>query len=124
MNAKPGKIDHDAADSPEGKLIGGAIQKNRDKARQASPITWVSKDDASILNMHGTEDPLVIYDQSVSFHAALQKAGVDSTLVTVKGAGHGFGGPEVDLCVRTFLENRLLGRSRKLKDQTIQLSPR
>jgi len=31
--------------------------------------------------------------QSELLHAALQKAGVESTFIIVKGAGHGFGGP-------------------------------
>ena len=124
MNAKAGKIDHDSPDSPESKLIGGAIQQNKDKARNASPLTWVSKDDAPILIMHGTDDPLVIYPQSVAFHAAFRKVGVDSTLITVQGAGHGFGGAEVDRCVRTFLENQLLDHRARLKDQTIESTRR
>ena len=33
---------HDAINSPESKLIGGAIQENKDKATAANPITYLS----------------------------------------------------------------------------------
>src|SRR5579872_5779829 len=36
---------HDNANSPESRLVGGAIQDNQDAARNASPTTYVSKDD-------------------------------------------------------------------------------
>jgi dipeptidyl aminopeptidase/acylaminoacyl peptidase len=40
---------HDGADSPESFLLGGPIQQHRDKATQANPITYVSKDDPPFL---------------------------------------------------------------------------
>ncbi len=79
----------DAADSPEGKLIGGAIPENKDKALAASPTTYVTKDDAPFLIMHGDKDPLVPTAQSTELHELLQKAGVPSQLVILPGAGHG-----------------------------------
>ena len=33
MADRPGRIDHNAPDSPESELIGGAIQEHKDKAR-------------------------------------------------------------------------------------------
>lgn len=119
MDDHPSKIVHNAPDSPESLLIGGAIQKNREKTRNASPITHVSKDDAPILIGHGTEDELVAYQQSVDFHAKLKKAGVDSTLITVKGAGHGLGGRELQSLVTRFLAIHLLGKKDSVADQTL-----
>ena len=84
----------DAADSPEGKLIGGAVPENKDKARAASPTTYVTKDDAPFLIMHGDKDPLVPSAQSTELHELLEKAGVPSKLVILPGAGHG--GPQFD----------------------------
>jgi acetyl esterase/lipase len=100
-------FDHDAANSPESELIGGAVQQNEDKAAKANPVTYVSRDDAPFLIMHGNRDNLVPYQQSELLRDALQKAGVEVTLKIVEGAGHGFGGPEIDRQVAEFFEKHL-----------------
>lgn len=119
MDDHPSKIVHNAPGSPESQLIGGAIQQNKAKTRQASPISHVSRDDAPILIAHGTEDALVAYPQSVDFHAKLKQAGVDSTLITVKGAGHGLGGTKLQSIVTRFLAIHLLDKVDSIKDQTL-----
>ena len=96
MNDIPGRIDHNAADSPESMFIGGPIQEHPEKAQRANPIRYVSSDDPPMLHMHGERDQSVPYNQSELLHAALKKAGVDSTLYKVKGADHGFRGMEGD----------------------------
>ena len=104
------RIQHDSPNSPESHLIGGALQENKDAARAASPITYVSKDDAPILIMHGDKDPLVPHTQSMEFLEALKKAGVDATLQTIPGAGHGgpgFQTPEMLAMVRDFFVKHL-----------------
>ena len=53
--------------------------------------------------MHGDRDRTVPFNQSELLYAALKKAGVDVTFVPMKGAGHGFGGPEASGPVRDFL---------------------
>jgi acetyl esterase/lipase len=80
---------HNAPDSPESELVGGPIQENKEKVAQCNPITYVSSDAPPFLIIHGEKDPLVPYQQSVILVEALQKAGVDVTFYTVKGAGHG-----------------------------------
>lgn len=100
-------FDHDAAESPESQLIGGAIQQNKDKAAKANPITYVSKDDPPFLIMHGDKDNVVPYQQSELLRDALQKAGVPVTFKIVAGAGHGFGGREIDAQVAEFFEKHL-----------------
>lgn len=119
--SKPGgRISHDAPDSPEAKLVGGALQENKDKAKAASPITYVSKDDPPFLNVHGDADPVVPYAQSEALHAALKKAGVSSTLVTVEGGGHGQGfPPEAKEIVKKFLRHQLRGEAGEFPDQKI-----
>lgn len=102
-----GPINHDAPDSPEAKLIGGALPENRAKAARASPITYVSPGDAPILIMHGDQDPLVPVKQSETFHAKLQQAGVDSTLHIEPGAGHSLPGPHIQDKVAAFLDRHL-----------------
>jgi acetyl esterase/lipase len=83
-----GRIDHDSPTAPEAKLIGGAVQDNKDKVNAANPMTYIAKDNPPFLIMHGDQDPLVPYGQSEMFHAALKKAGVDSELVIAKGVAH------------------------------------
>jgi len=107
------RIDHDAKDSPEALLIGGAVQANKEKAARANPITYVSKADSSFLIMHGNKDNTVPYQQSELLRDALQKAGVPVTLKIVEGAGHGLGGPEVNRVVEEFLDAQLKAKVAK-----------
>ena len=100
-------IHHTGPDSPESKLIGGALLENKDAAAKASPITYVSKDAPPFLIMHGDRDRTVPFNQSELLYAALKKAGVDVTFVPMKGAGHGFGGPEAITPVQDFLKRCL-----------------
>jgi acetyl esterase/lipase len=95
---------------PEAFLLGGPVQDIEEAARQASPVTWVSKDDPPFLTAHGTEDPVVPFAQGEEIHAALQKVGVESHLIRVEGAGHGFAAPEVEQRVKAFLTKHLLDR--------------
>ncbi|MHC4741763.1 MAG: alpha/beta hydrolase fold domain-containing protein [Planctomycetota bacterium] len=108
MSSFRSRMDHDASDSPESKLIGGAIQENKDKCMRANPITYVSKDDPPFLIVHGDKDPLVPHNQSVILHEALQKAGVKVKFHTVPGGGHGgFRDPAIDEMVDEFFEKTL-----------------
>ncbi|GAA4427754.1 alpha/beta hydrolase fold domain-containing protein [Bremerella cremea] len=115
---------HNDPESPESKLLGGAVLENLDVAKAASPQTYVSQGDAPFLILHGTKDGTVPFQQSVDFHAALTKAGVESTFVPVNGAGHGFGGPEVDQRVRDFLDKILLGKEIEVSSEAIDSAQR
>jgi acetyl esterase/lipase len=101
-------MNHDASNSPESELIGGPVPDNPEKALKASPITYVSKNDPPFLLVHGDKDPLVPWQQSQILNDALKKAGVESELDLVKGAGHGngFGQPENER-VAEFLKRHL-----------------
>lgn len=92
MNDFPGRINHDAADSPESRFIGVAIQENPKQVQRANPATYASVGDPPFLHMHGDRDQLVPFNQSEILHAALKSAGVETTLYKVVGGGHGFGG--------------------------------
>jgi acetyl esterase/lipase len=71
------------------RLLGGDPLAIREKAIQASPITYVSSNAAPFLIMHGDRDTTVPLAQSQTFAEALRRAGVDVTFMIVKGAGHG-----------------------------------
>ena len=70
------------------KLLGGSLHENQEKARLASPSTFVGKDDPPILIVHGDQDEVVPVNQSIVFADMLKKAGVDVTLSIIKGAPH------------------------------------
>jgi acetyl esterase/lipase len=76
-------------DTPVAMLIGGPAPDNQEKARKASPLTYVGKDAAPFLIMHGDQDNLVPLEQSQKLADALKKAGVEVKLQVVKGSGHG-----------------------------------
>ncbi len=113
-------IIHNAPDSPESRLIGGPIQKNKEATRAASPIAYVSKDDPPILIVHGTRDLAVPFNQSEILTAKLKELGVDVTFVAVENAGHGrFPTAEPEKRVRTFFNKHLRGLSVEVEGQAI-----
>jgi acetyl esterase/lipase len=77
-------------ESPVGRLLGGPVDERKEEARQASPVTYVSRDDPPFLIFHGDKDATVPIEQSEMLEAALKDAGVDAAFVRVKDAGHGF----------------------------------
>ncbi len=79
----------DKPGTPVAKLIGGPVQDNQEKARRASPVTYVSKDSAPFLILHGDRDDIVPLQQSEVLAQALKKAGVEVHLEIIKGNGHG-----------------------------------
>lgn len=109
----PGYAAHRRPDSPEAKLLGGAVVDNPAKAAAASPVTYVTQDDPPFLIVHGANDPTVPVNQSESLHALLLKTGVTSTLHVLPGAKHGgpeFTSPEAVDRVSRFLTAALSGR--------------
>lgn len=104
----PGGLVHDAPDSPESKLVGGPIQTHEDRVARANPITYVSKDDPPILIIHGDQDKLVPYHQSVLLKDALEAIGACVAFYRVEGGGHGwFKDPKVPELTKAFLEKHL-----------------
>ncbi|MDG2124821.1 MAG: alpha/beta hydrolase, partial [Verrucomicrobiales bacterium] len=74
MADHPSRMDHNAPGSPESMLVGGALQKTKQTARAASPVSYVTPDDPPFLIVHGTADPLVPYPQSQTLHRLLKSA--------------------------------------------------
>ena len=74
-------------DSRDGALPPGASAQF---LRDMSLPTYVSKTAPPFLFFHGDVDPALSPAYSQDLHAKLVAAGVDSTYVLVKGAGHGF----------------------------------
>ena len=70
--------------------VGGAVQTVPDRVREASPLTYVSKNAPPFLIMHGLADSSVPHGQSVLLYEALKAAGSDVTLRLVDGLPHTF----------------------------------
>jgi acetyl esterase/lipase len=104
-------------------LVGGPIEEKADLSKAASPLTYVSKDAAAFLIMHGTADNVVPLEQAEVLHAALKKAGADTTLVKIEGGGHGFGGPEVQKRVQNFFEKHLRAQPVEVSGEPISAAP-
>ena len=91
MDSCGSSFKHDEEKSPESSLIGGPIQKNKDKVALANPITYVTKSNPPFLIFHGDKDALVPHCQSERLHAKLQQQGARSELVIIAGGEHGPG---------------------------------
>ncbi len=92
-----------ATTGPIPQLLGGPVDQNKEKARQASPLFLVTAAACPFVIVHGDSDKLVPIQQSIDFYNALQKAGVPSQFYTMPNAGHGANNPQAfDLVVSFF----------------------
>jgi acetyl esterase/lipase len=67
-----------------------ALKFDPAKAESVSPLLKVTSDDAPTLLVHGDLDELVPLWHSEKINEAFQQAKVDSKLVVIQGAAHGF----------------------------------
>jgi acetyl esterase/lipase len=97
-----GPTDLGASDIPGGSkslvkdFLGALAADQPELAAKASPRTYVTRDDAPILAFQGTKDPLVPHTQAIVLAEAMSAAGVPGRVELMVGAGHGWGGPEMD----------------------------
>ena len=88
-------------------FLGGSVEQNRAKAIAASPITYVSKDDAAFLIIHGENDMSIPVSQGEVFVEKLKAAGVDATLEIATGRGHSIGAPRFASEIIGFFDKHL-----------------
>jgi acetyl esterase/lipase len=91
-------------------LLGGPAAENAEKARAASPITYVGKDAAPFIIMHGDKDEIVPPEHAQKLADALKAAGVEVHLDIVAGGGHGgpqFATPARMKLIEEFLDKHL-----------------
>jgi acetyl esterase/lipase len=67
-----------------------ALNFDKEKAPDYSPIIHVSPDDPPTLLIHGDKDDLVPVNNSRIIYEAFQKNKVKSQLIIIEGGGHGF----------------------------------
>ena len=90
LNDVKASQDYSNPRSAPSRLVGKPIKQAPEKCKRANPITYVTKDDPPCFIVHGDRDFVVPLNQSELLHAALEKAGVPSTLHVVNGGEHGF----------------------------------
>jgi len=78
-------------------------------AKKLSPLTYVRQGLPPTLTVQGENDRTVPHEQGAQLTAALRQAGVDTEMMTVPGAGHGFSKeqwPAVHARIFIFLAQR------------------
>lgn len=89
-----------------------ALNFEKEKAPDFSPIVHVSSDDPPTLLIHGDKDDLVPVSNSKIIYEAFKQNNVKTDLIIIEGAGHGFRGEDakratgamVDWFERTLLK--------------------
>lgn len=64
--------------------------------RAASPTTYIGKDFAPTIFVHGTADTTVPMSSSIDFFTKLQAAGVPTAMTLIQGAAHAFDNAALD----------------------------
>lgn len=93
-------------------FLGKACKTDPEVYRRASPITFASKAAPPVLMIHGTADVVVPVIHSERLLEKLKGAGAPAELLTVPGAGHGWGGKDADRALAAavrFLDTHLKG---------------
>lgn len=93
--------------------MGGSRKSLPEKYRSASPVEYVTAEDAPFFIFHGTADMLVPLQSPTDFHQALKAKGVPSTLLSVDGSGH----------ITTFSKAELLKQIIPFFDKHLQHGP-
>lgn len=91
-------------------LVGSPLKDHVEVAKAASPLTYVTREAAPIMTVHGTKDQRVDFSNGERLDAALREAGATSLLVPVVDAGHGIPvGPELAGRIQSFWDKYLRG---------------
>jgi dipeptidyl aminopeptidase/acylaminoacyl peptidase len=69
-------------------VLGQRKAEAAETLRLASPVDWITKDDAPVFTLHGEKDPLVPVAQARWLKENLDKAGVRNEMVIVPAMVH------------------------------------
>jgi acetyl esterase/lipase len=69
-----------------------ALKGEKEAIREASPITYVSKDDPPFLEILGTDDEYIPMSEATNLQAALHAVKVRCDIIAIPGGKHGTGG--------------------------------
>jgi acetyl esterase/lipase len=83
-------IEFDSSNFQTARDVFDATSPDDPRLAIASPVTYIDAGDPPFLILHGNQDAVVPLEQSQILLQKLQSAGVQSQLIVVQGAGHGF----------------------------------
>ena len=69
-----------------------AAKGEKEAIREASPITYVNKDDPPFLEILGDQDEYIPFAEATNLQTALQAVGVRCDIIRIPGGKHGTGG--------------------------------
>ena len=81
-----------------------ALNFDPSEASAMSPIAHVSSDDPPTLLIHGDADGLVPVSNSHDIYAVFQEHGVESKVIIIPGADHGFRGDDAALATAAMVD--------------------
>lgn len=87
--------------------------------KAASPINYVTPDDAPFLTAHGTKDLRVSFEHAERIDKALKKVNVTSLLIPLTNGGHGFQSQELNKRIFQYLEWQLRGQKSEISTEPI-----
>ena len=85
-------------------FLGGDLKYAHNLHVRASPLNWVTPNASPVLTIHGTKDDYVAYEHAVRINERLIKAGVETKLLTLEGAGHGFTGKDQERAYQAMID--------------------
>jgi dipeptidyl aminopeptidase/acylaminoacyl peptidase len=91
-------------------FLGGDLTTKLREHVVASPLYWATPDAAPTLDVQGTLDDHVAYEQGVWMVDRLKACAVEAELMTMEGAGHGFKGADAekaDAALLAFFDKHL-----------------
>ena len=103
------RLDWNAATSPLGQLLGGAVTQKVELARRASPLFYADEFAPPLLILHGDADEFVPVSQSEKLYRKLKAAGASVEFRVFAGEAHGLKNArdEADEMILKFFEQRL-----------------
>ena len=97
-------------------FLGGNAETAHKAHIRSSPLYWVTPNSAPTLCIHGTKDNYVAFEQAVWLVDKLKAAEVEAELMTMEGAGHGFGGEDAkkaDAAMFAYFKSHLMSAGSK-----------
>lgn len=112
-------LDPEDPKGPLAHLIGGPLKDRQGVARNASPVNYITQDDAPFLIIHGDKDNIVPYSQATEFDAALKAAHIPSILLTGTDGGHVFLSPPLVERMFSFNARHLRGKDVQIPEGAV-----
>ena len=81
-----------------------ATKMSADLMTDVSPISFTSKDDPPIMQVHGDNDVIVPIEHARRLHVRLESVGVSSQLITIEEGNHGVAGAGPAGRQKTFMQ--------------------